>query len=109
MDIQLLAPAIKNALLDLDYKFVDSEQNADYTITIDAKTRKGQKTPYMYLSYLDATIAMLKNSTGKEIYKNGLSSVKGSAADYELAGVAAYEKAIKSFLDSFLSELKAKG
>ena len=107
MNIQLLAPAIKNALVDLDYKFVDAEQNADYVLTIDAKTRQGQKNQYMYLSYLDATIAMYKNSTKKEIYKKGLSSVKGGAADYELAGVKAYEKAISSFLTDFISELKA--
>lgn len=106
MNVQLLAPAIKNALVDLDYKFVDAEQDADYVLTIDAKTRQGQKNQYMYLSYLDATIAMYKNSTKKEIYKKGLSSVKGAAADYELAGVKAYEKAISSYLTDFLSELK---
>ena len=108
MDIYLLAPAIKNALVELDYKFVDAEQNADYILTIDAKTRKGQKNQYMYLSYLDATIAMYKRSTSKEIYKKGLSSVKGGAADYDLAGVKAYEKAISSFLEDFLSELSSK-
>ena len=84
------------------------EQNADYILTIDAKTRKGQKNQYMFLSYLDATIAMYKSSTNKEIYKKGLSSVKGGAADYELAGVKAYEKAINSFLDDFISELGSK-
>jgi len=108
MDIQLLAPAIKNALLELDYKFVDSEEKADYILNINAKTRSGQKNQYMHLTYLDATIAMYKKGTGKEIYKNGLSSVKGGAADYELAGVKAYEKAIQDFLEDFLSELGQK-
>ena len=34
-----------------------------------------------------------------------MSSVKGGAADYELAGIKAYEKAINDFLKDFLSEL----
>jgi hypothetical protein len=108
MDIPLLAPAIKNALLDMDYKFVDSIEDADYSLSIEASTREGQRNKYMYLSYLDATIAMYRISTGKEIYKNGLSSAKGAAADYQLAGIKAYEKAIDSFLEDFISELDQK-
>jgi hypothetical protein len=108
MDILLLAPAIKNALLDMDYKFVDDIDDADYSLTIEASTRAGQKTPYMSLSYLDATISMYRISTGKEIYKNGLSSAKGGAADFALAGIKAYEKAIDSFLEDFIKELGPK-
>lgn len=105
MEIQLLAPAIKKTLVDLDYKFVDQEEGADYTIYIEASTRPGQNAQYMYFSYLDATIAMIQNSTEKEIYKNGLSSVKGGGSSYELASVKAYEKAIDVFLKDFVSEL----
>ena len=105
MEIPLLSPAIKKALIELDYTFVDSEENADFTIDIEASTRKGQSSKYMYFSYLDATIAMHQNSADKEIYKNGLSSIKGGGADYELASVKAYEKAIESFLKDFINEL----
>ena len=105
MEIPLLAPAIKNVLVEMDYKFVEIEEGADYTIEIEATTRKGQNTQYMFFSYLDATIAMHQNSTDKEIYKNGLSSVKGGGSSYELASVKAYEKAISSFIKDFISEL----
>ena len=105
MEIQLLAPAIKKTLVDLDYKFVDQEEGADYTIYIEASTRPGQNAQYMYFSYLDATISMLQNSTDKEIYKNGLSSVKGGGSSYELASVKAYEMAIDRFLKDFVSKL----
>jgi len=108
LKVPILAPAIKNALINLDYKFVDDAKDADYILTIEAKTREGQKNKYMHLSYLDATIAMNKQSTGKEIYKNGLSSAKGGGADFELAGVKAYEKAVNSLLEDFIGELKSK-
>ncbi len=105
MGIPLLAPAIKKTLIDLDYKFVDSAAAADYTLNIEASTRKGQSSQYMFFSYLDATIAMYDNSTDKEIYKNGFSSVKGGGSSYELASIKAYEKAINSFVENFISEL----
>lgn len=105
MEIPLLAPAIKKILLDLDYKFVDLEEGADYTINIEASTRKGQSSQYMFFSYLDATIAMYENNTDKEIYKNGLSSVKGGGSSYDLASIRAYEKAVDNFIKDFISEL----
>lgn len=105
MEIPLLAPAIKKTLVDLDYKFVDSEEDADFTVSIEASTRKGQSNKYMFFSYLDATIAMHENSTDKEIYKNGLSSIKGGASSFELASVKAYEMARDRFIKDFISEL----
>ena len=105
MEIPLLSPAIKKTLVDLDYVFVDTEENADFTIDIEASTRKGQSSKYMSFSYLDATIAMHENSTDKEIYKNGLSSIKGGGSDYELASVKAYEKAIENFINDLISKL----
>jgi hypothetical protein len=107
MGVKILAPAIKNALLDLDYKFVDSEDEADFVLEIEASTREGQSNQYMFFSYLDATIAMHSTKTGKEIYKNGLSSVKGGGSDYKLASVKAYEKAKSDFLDDFIKELRS--
>ena len=107
MGVKILAPAIKNALLDLDYKFVDNESEADFVLDIQASTREGQSNQYMFFSYLDATIAMHSTKTGKEIYKNGLSSVKGGGSDYKLASVKAYEKAKSDFLDDFIKELRS--
>ncbi len=105
MEIPLLGPAIKKTLIDMDYKFVDSEAAADYTLNIEASTRKGQSSQYMFFSYLDATIAMRETSTDKEIYKNGLSSVKGGGSSYELASIRAYEKAVDNFIKDFISKL----
>ncbi len=108
LEVPLLEPAIKNALIENDFKFVDDPTRADYTLTIDAKTRQGQQSGNIHFSYLDATVALVRNSTGKEIYKNVMSSVKGASADFKLAGVKAYEKAIKSMLPDFLAKLNEK-
>ncbi len=95
LGINILAPSVKNALLELDYKFLETPEGADFIIQIEAATRTGQKS-VGYFSYLDATVSMRRTDTGKEIYKNSLTSIKGAGADFKLASAKAYEKAKKT-------------
>ena len=95
-------------MAELDYKFIDSPEDADYIIEIEASTRKGQASQFAYFSYLDATISMRQVATNKEIYKYSLTSVKGGAASYELASAKAYEAAKKSIAEDLLYELEYK-
>ncbi len=107
LGITILAPSLKNALIELDYKFVEEAEGADYFITIEAATRSGQgKQGGIYFSYLDATVSMVRTDTGKEIYKSSLSSVKGSGANFELASAKAYEKAKKTIGNDISYELE---
>ncbi len=96
LDIKILAPSVKNALLELDYKFVEVEAAADFMITIESSTRNGQANQFGYFSYLDATVSMIRTDTGKEIYKNSLTSIKGAGANFRLASAKAYDKAKKT-------------
>ncbi|MCF6352743.1 MAG: hypothetical protein L3J06_07015 [Cyclobacteriaceae bacterium] len=106
LGINMLAPSVKNALIELDYKFVDIAEGADYLINIESATRSGQANQYGYFSYLDATISMTRTDTGKEIYKNSLSSVKGAGANFGLASAKAYEKAKKTIGNDISYELE---
>ena len=97
MTINVLAPSVKNALLELDYNFVDTQDEADYIIQIESASRSGQGGANgAYVSYLDATVSMRRTDTGKEIYKNSLTSIKGVSANYNLASAKAYDKAKKT-------------
>jgi len=96
LGIKILAPSVKNALLELDYKFIDVADGADFIINIESNTRKGQANQYGYFSYLDATVSMIRTDTGKGIYKNSLTSVKGTGANFGMASASAYEKAKKT-------------
>jgi hypothetical protein len=102
LGINILAPSVKNSLVELDYKFVDGPDEADYIINIESSTREGQANQYAYFAYLDATVSMIRTDTGKEIYKNSLTSVKGAGANFDLASAKAYEKA-KTTIGSDLS------
>lgn len=96
LEINVLAPSVKNTLLELDYKFLESPESADFIIEIESSTRKGQANQYAYFSYLDATISMIRTDTGKEVYKSSLTSIKGAGANFSLASAKAYEKAKKT-------------
>jgi hypothetical protein len=102
LGINILAPSVKNSLIVLDYKFVETPGGADYIINIESSTREGQANQYAYFAYLDATVSMIRTDTGKEIYKNSLTSVKGAGANFDLASAKAYEKA-KTTIGSDLS------
>ena len=102
LGINILAPSVKNSLIELDYKFVDGPDEADYVIHIESSTREGQANQYAYFAYLDATVSMIRTDTGKEIYKNSLTSIKGAGANFDLASAKAYEKA-KTTIGSDLS------
>jgi len=106
LGINILAPSVKNSLLELDYKFVEIMEEADYIIKIESSTRKGQANQYGYFSYLDATISMTRTDTGKGVYKNSLTSVKGAGANFGLASAKAYEKAKKTIGNDISYELE---
>ncbi|VAW26836.1 hypothetical protein MNBD_BACTEROID06-514, partial [hydrothermal vent metagenome] len=106
LGINILAPSVKNALIELDYKFIDSAEGADYIITIEAATRSGQANQYGYFAYLDATISMVRTDTGKGIYKNSLTNIKGAGANFRMASAKAYEKAKKTIGNDISYELE---
>lgn len=94
-NILILAPSIKKELATLDYKFIDSANEADYLVEIKSATREGQNSGVAHFSYLDATVSMQETKSGKELYKYSVSDVKGAGANFSVADAKAYEKAKK--------------
>ncbi len=106
LGIPILEPSVKNAFTELDYEFVDTETEADLILTIVAATRSAQQSGNFRTSYLDATISLIDRKSGNEVYKKSLSSIKGTAASFELGSIKAYEKARDDFLDDLVYELR---
>ncbi len=106
LGIPILEPSVKNAFIELDYEFVDNEAAADLILTIVAATRSAQQSGNFRTSYLDATISLTDRKSGNEVYNKSLSSIKGTAASFELGSIKAYEKARDDFLDDLIYELR---
>ncbi|MFK7900554.1 MAG: LPP20 family lipoprotein [Cyclobacteriaceae bacterium] len=95
LGVKMATPTVlnetKKMLTAKGYVFTSTKSKADLVLTIDADTRKGNQTNGFYVSYLDASISMVKLS-GEEFYKNKISSQKGIQLSFEQAGFDAYNK-----------------
>jgi hypothetical protein len=106
LSIPIIEPAIKSALSGLNYEFTDIEAEADFVLTVNAATRKGQRGDFAFITYLDATISFKDVASGKEIYKNSYSDVKGIGSNYEVANGKAYQKGKAMIADDISYELE---
>ena len=93
LEINLLEPALKEALASRGYVFTDQQDEADLLVEIDAKSRNGSNTQGIYFAFVDANVSVMDLSDGREIWKQNLSSIKGGGADFRRATVKAYETA----------------
>ncbi len=106
LSIKVLEPAVKAGLSDLRYAFTNNKEEADYTLTIDAKARKGQAGDIATLTFIDSTISLINKSNGKEIYKNAFFNIKGVGANFDVAQASAFQKTKTKMVDDITYELE---
>lgn len=104
--VNILAPKLKAELSAHGCSFTPTLQNADWTLTINASTREGNSVDGLCFSFLDAEISLVENRTGKEIYSNNFTNLKGGALDYNTAGRKAYETGLKQITDEIVKSLE---
>jgi hypothetical protein len=104
--VRLLEPKLKAELAERGYSFVDSRQGADWLLTIEAATRKGSETNGVCMAYLDAEISIVEQRTGKEIYGNVFTDLKGGGLDYKTAGRKAYDSGLQNIADEIVKSIE---
>ncbi|MDR1553914.1 MAG: hypothetical protein LBS69_10725 [Prevotellaceae bacterium] len=97
--VEILAPKLKGELSKIGCSFKPLQSECDYILNINASTRQGNSLNDMCFSYLDAEVSLIERTTGKEIYHNNFTDVKGTALDYERAGRKAFENIIPQIVD----------
>ena len=109
LNIPVIIPRIKASLSDKGIVFVEDNNFADYRLTILADTKKGSKLFNMFSSFADISLTLFDNSSGKEIYKNSFSKIKGIDIDEIKSGIKALEKAseilIKEVEDNIVEKI----
>jgi hypothetical protein len=103
--VKLFEPKLKAALSQRGCSYTDNPGKADWLLTIDAATRKGSEVEGIYFSYLDATISLIEQRTGKEIYNNNFTDLKGGGLNYETAGRKAYDASLQHITDEIMRNL----
>ncbi|GHT59197.1 hypothetical protein AGMMS50239_05270 [Bacteroidia bacterium] len=104
--VHILAPKLKAELSEHGCSFTDNPNEADWILNINTSTRKGSEVDGIYFSYLDAEISLIELRTGKEIYNNNFTDLKGGALDYDRAGRKAYDTGLKQITAEIVKNLE---
>ncbi len=107
-NVSRIEPIIKNQLSSEGFSFIEDASKANFTITIDAKSRKGSTMSGLYVAYLDANFSVIDMNNGEEIYKTALNNVKGISDNYEKAGIKAFDEASQKIQKEILPQLLEK-
>lgn len=92
---QFLANAIKGYLLQNGVSVTNNSAEANYYLSIEANTTKGNIAYDMQVVYLDATINLYKQNNS--VLTKSFNGVKGLKATENAASYDAYQKLIKKF------------
>ncbi len=108
MQVPFIEPKLKEALTEKGYTFSDNASQADLMITINAKARRGNNVSGIYFAFVDATVSVLDLGSGKEIYKNSYTDIKGGSGNWERANAKAYQAASKKIVGEIVEEIMKK-
>lgn len=86
---------LQGELSQLGVSFVDSLNQADWSINIQAKAREYNKVEIgntaNYFAYADATLTIDKRTNNKRVFEDAISEKGGHTFDYEHAALEAYK------------------
>jgi len=96
-DYTQLKEAVQGQLADLGCTFMDAAEGADWAVVISASARSGEwmDTEYarMWLTYVDVSLTIDKQATGKRVYQNAFSEKGGDPQSMEHAAREGYKNA----------------
>ncbi|MDR1225822.1 MAG: LPP20 family lipoprotein [Prevotellaceae bacterium] len=104
--VRLLEPKLKSELANHGCSFTLQREKADWVLDIQAITRKGTGVNGIYFSYLDAAISLIERKSGKEIYGNNFTDLKGGGLDYEAAGRKAYDAGVQKIVAEIVKSIE---
>jgi hypothetical protein len=104
--VSLLEPKLKAFLSQRGCSYTTNPESADWLLTIEASTRQGREVEGIFFSYLDVIVSLVERSTGKEIYSNNFTDLKGGGLDYVTAGRKAYDASLQRIVDEIAKVLE---
>jgi hypothetical protein len=100
---QFLANAIKSYLLQNGVSITNNINEANYYLTIEANTTKGNIAYGMQVVYLDAAIVL--NKSKNTVFTKNFNGVKGLKATESNASYDSYQKLISKFEEELYADL----
>ena len=105
LDVRRIEPKLKAALTKVGYSVVEDRSQAHYVVDIRANSRKGAEVFGQYTAFVDVEVSVLDQASGKQIYTNALTNIKGIHLDYQSAGMEAFENAAQKVRQSIIPEI----
>ena len=100
-----IEPQVKNMLSEYTFTFNPGYQESDYSINIKAKTRKGPSNGGLFFAYADVSVSVVDLKSGREIFKDNFTNIKGGGNSHEQAAIKALRKTSKQITESILKVL----
>jgi hypothetical protein len=104
--VQLFEPKLKAELSKHGCSFTTDRTEADWILNIEASTRRGSEQSGIYMAFLDAIISLVERKSGREIYKNNFTDLKGGSTDYDRAGRKAYDNGVEKIAREIVMSLE---
>ncbi|MEN9443990.1 MAG: hypothetical protein RIS47_880, partial [Bacteroidota bacterium] len=108
MQIPFIEPKLKESLSNQGYTFANDASQAEIMITVNAKSRRGNEMSGLYFVFVDANVSVMDLVTGKEIYKNAYTDIKGGSANWDRANAKAYEQAAERITKEIVETVLSK-
>ncbi len=107
LDVPIVEPTIKKALVAQGFAFVASPAEADYLVKIRAEARAGtQITGSMVSCFADLSLSLTDLAAGQELFQGALTAKKGIDLTYEKAGAKALQKAAEDAVGSLVQQMR---
>jgi hypothetical protein len=87
-----LSSAMKKYLTTQGLRFVDSIDQADYSISISSNTTQGGMAQSFHVAYLEMSISVKEKVSSQTVYGESLNNIKGLQLNFDAAGIEAYKK-----------------
>ncbi len=104
--VSLLSPKLKAELSNHGCSFTENKAEADWLLYITASTRKGSDVDGIFFAYLDAETSLIEQRTGREIYRNAFTDIKGGGLDYTRAGLKAYNGGLQNIVAQLVKNIE---
>lgn len=104
-DIPQVSSKLKEKLSEYAFNFTPDYTGADFYISIKAQTRQGNIVSGLHFSYADVSVSITDLQTGKELYKDSFSNIKGGGNSFALASRKALDKAAEKVIEAVLNSM----
>ncbi|MCF7822744.1 MAG: LPP20 family lipoprotein [Candidatus Marinimicrobia bacterium] len=100
-----IEPKLKHHFIEKGFHFVDQPSKADWLMNLKATATPGIEYSGMFTVFADVSLNVVDRTTGKEIYKDSISRIKGIDLNYANAANKALSNAAEKLNASILPQI----